>query len=234
VVLNLGTPGLNSSKLRQQLPGILTSLRPDLLMVMVGVNDLWTAPAPLDGKGETWHYRLWNLSRVYRFLYMLSRIPQSRSDTIGRRGTPAGPLISVADEVELIWTGRLAPGENTGDWRANLQRNLQAIISDAQLLGVDTVLVTYPMDSGWYGAVNGLMRETGARTNTPVVDVGAAFREVCPLQVCPELLLPDQHPTVRGHELVADVLAEHFSATADAPSPSGNAEISNPAEGASP
>lgn len=233
-VLNLGTPGLNSSKLRQQLPGILTSLRPDLLVIMIGVNDLWTAPASLDGQGESWHYRLWNLSRVYRFLYMLSRVPQSRSETIGRRGTPAGPLISVAEDVQLIWTGRLPPGEGPGQWHANLQWNLKSMITDAQLLGVETVLLTYPADFGWYGQANELIRDTGKLTHTPVVDVAASFRQACPEQTCPELLLPDQHPTIRGQSLVADVVWEHLSAGARADPPRDNASASSLTQGASP
>jgi lysophospholipase L1-like esterase len=213
VVLNLGTPGLNSSKLRQQLPGIIMSLRPDVLAIMIGVNDLWTAPAPLEGGDADWRYRLWNLSRVYRLLYMLTKVPQSRDD-IGRRGTPAGPLVSVADDVSLIWTGRLAADQTVGKWHVQLWDNLTSMIADARNLGIDTILITYPMDNGWYGAVNTIIREMGASTQTPVIDLGAAFRRACPGAQCPELLLPDQHPTVRGHQLAADVIWEQLSAAA--------------------
>jgi hypothetical protein len=211
VIINLGTPGLNSSKLRQQLPGILTTLRPDTLFIMIGVNDLWTAAAPLTGEAGDWHYRLWKYSRVYRFLYMLSKVPQSRSAVIDSRDTPDGRRVAVADEVELIWTRKMNPQDSRKTWPGDLQWNLKSMITDAQLLGVETILLTYPSDSGWYGTVNELIRGTARLTDTPVVDLGAAFREVCPGQRCPDLILADQHPTVRGHQLAADVLWKYFA-----------------------
>lgn len=232
-VLNLGTPGLNSSKLRQQLPGILMALRPDVLTIMIGVNDIWTAPAPLDAAGEDWQYRLWRLSRVYRFLYMLAKIPQSRDEAIGRRHTAAGPQISVSDDVALVWTGYVDPDEGTGQWHVGLQDNLDAMIADARQLGIEVILLTYPKDAGWYGAANEIIRATAARTETPLVDLGAAFREACPDEECPELLLPHQHPTVRGHQFAADVLWKYFSA-ADPLSPNANANAGVRHQGAGP
>lgn len=217
-VLNLGTPGLNSSKLRQQLPGILASLRPDVLVIMIGVNDLWTEPVALDGKGESWHYRLWNLSRVYRLLYMISKIPESRRNTIGRAQSADGPLISVSDDVRLVWTGRLPAGESLGPWHMHLQENLKAMIDDARQLGTDTVILTYPSDTGFYQAANNVLRETAALTHAPLVDVAAAFHDACPGGECPDLLLADQHPTVKGHAIVADTLWNYFSGAAGAPS----------------
>lgn len=211
-VFNLGTPGLNSSKLRQQLPGILMALRPDALTIMIGVNDLWTAPAPLDGAGAGWHYRLSKYSRVYRFLYMLAKVPQSRDEKIGRRHTAAGMLTSVSDDVALVWTGRVAPEVENLQWKVDLQDNLDAMIADARRLGIDVTLLTYPHDVGWYGGTNDIIRATAARTQTPIVDLGVAFRKACPEGQCPELLLPDQHPTVIGHQLAADVLWKYFSA----------------------
>jgi len=44
-VVNLGAPGLNSSRLLRMLPELLETLAPDLVIVMVGANDTWTDPA---------------------------------------------------------------------------------------------------------------------------------------------------------------------------------------------
>ena len=43
-VVNLGTPGLSSSRLLRKFPELLETLAPDLVIVMLGVNDLWTDP----------------------------------------------------------------------------------------------------------------------------------------------------------------------------------------------
>src|SRR5512134_3800869 len=43
-VLNLGAPGLNSSRLLRQFPELLETLAPDLVVIMIGVNDMWTDP----------------------------------------------------------------------------------------------------------------------------------------------------------------------------------------------
>jgi lysophospholipase L1-like esterase len=218
-VLNLGTPGLNSSKLRQQLPNIFVSLQPNLLVIMIGVNDLWTAPVAVDGEEESWRYRLWKLSRVYRLLYMISKIPESRDMTIARRQTKAGPMIS-ADDVQLVWTGKITDGSQSSKWNVRLQENLVRMIDDARQVGIATVLLTYPSDAGFYQPVNALIRETGALTHTPVVDVAAAFHEACPSGDCPDLFLADQHPTAKGHQIVADVVWNYLSHRADsAPAP---------------
>ena len=44
-VVNLGTPGLSSSRVIRRFPELLETLAPDLVIVLLGVNDLWTDPA---------------------------------------------------------------------------------------------------------------------------------------------------------------------------------------------
>ena len=47
-VVNVGVPGTNSSRVLRELPEMLETLDPDILIVMVGGNDFWTLPVPLD------------------------------------------------------------------------------------------------------------------------------------------------------------------------------------------
>ena len=42
--LNAGFPGMNSTRLKRDLPGILKSLNPDIVIVLIGANDFWTVP----------------------------------------------------------------------------------------------------------------------------------------------------------------------------------------------
>ena len=105
-VVNLGMPGLNSSRLRQQFRGMIATLRPDMVTIMIGVNDPWTVPVPLYGQEENWHYRLWSASRAYRFLYMLSKVWQNPRRKIDLEYTPGGLVMRVANDVGLTWTGQ--------------------------------------------------------------------------------------------------------------------------------
>ena len=65
-----------------------------------------------------------------------------------------------------------------------------------------------------------MIRGTAQLTHTPIFDLGTAFRGVCPDQKCPELILPDKHPTVRGHQVAADLLWNYF-----APGPKTNPSV---------
>ncbi len=73
-VLNFAYPGMNSSRLRQLFPDIVETVRPDLALVMIGANDIWTVPEPpSDSAGSSIRQVLWRYSRVYRLLFMLGR-----------------------------------------------------------------------------------------------------------------------------------------------------------------
>ena len=106
-------------------------------------------------------------------------------------------------------------------WLDGLRQNLQAMITDARTAGIDPVLLTYPSDWELYGEVNGVIREIAAITQTRLLDLGAEFRVVCPTAQCPEVFLPDQHPTAVGHRLAAEMLWREFSPPGglDAPAP---------------
>lgn len=218
-VFNLGTPGLNSSKLCQQLPEILMTLNPDTLVIMIGANDPWTAPAPAAGQAANWQYRLWNLSRVYRMLYMLSTLVERRTEIDRTIIRDAGVRINVGKDVDLEWTGRRPPGDIGLNWAAQLQENLRSIISEAHERGINTLLLTYPSGSTAYGSANSVIRDTAALTQTPVLDVNALFHDACPTDNCVDLFLPDQHPTPKGHEMVADTVWRYFSSGVSATPP---------------
>ena len=47
-VINLGFPGTNSSRVVRDFDRLLTVFAPDLLILMVGVNDFWTLPLEVE------------------------------------------------------------------------------------------------------------------------------------------------------------------------------------------
>lgn len=208
-VMNLGYPGMNSSKLRRALPRMLTTFRPDLVTVMVGVNDLWTVPEPVGDERPTLTDHLWRYSRVYRLLFMIRRslaaptlslVPEKldrlEGHGIARYGHEALDLDYRAVGPDTV----LSPS------RPDLEANLQAMISIARRAGSTLVLVTYPAENGvYYAGPNRVMRQVAVRSGAPLVDVGPSFLPDCAQGPCAELF-PDAHPTAKGHLLAAKIL----------------------------
>jgi hypothetical protein len=78
-VLNLGVPGMNSSKLRRILPQLLRTMRPDVVTIMVGRERLLDFAGPTDEESERAEHLIdtvWHYSRVFRLAYMLKRTLQ--------------------------------------------------------------------------------------------------------------------------------------------------------------
>ncbi len=206
-VANLGHPGNNSSQLRNRIDAVLRELRPDVVTILVGANDLWTLPEPVAETAterSTWKSVLWRWSRTYRLLYM-----------VGRSRAGSTPVPDVKPVVTPA--GRGQPG-----WSVAFRANLHVIIERTREAGAIPVLLTYPSDRDAYGMTNPFIRATAEAERVRLVDLAAAFAAECPDGKCP-LLFPDQHPTAAGHELVARVLFEAL-AGADRPPNGGNAE----------
>jgi lysophospholipase L1-like esterase len=212
-VFNLGMIGVNSSRLRQQFREILATLRPDIVTIMIGANDLWTVPVPLSEEESTWHYRLWGASRAYRFLYMLGKLWQNENAKIAYKRPEKGPpVMTVGEHITLGWTSR---GDGAPEWSKALQQNLEAMIADGREAGVEIILLTYPSEGGLYAPANGVIRDTAAATQSRLIDLGAAFLRTCPSRECPDLFLADGHPTKAGHQLAATLLAQELSPVAE-------------------
>jgi lysophospholipase L1-like esterase len=188
-VVNLGYPGTNSSVLRNRFPDILRIHHPDVVTIMVGVNDLWTVAEPVgvESGGDAWdRWKRW--SRVYQLLYMLSQ---------GRGYMPG-----------MSSRGRWAPANQPpADWEPRLRTNLEYMVATAREAGVQPILLTYPASNAIYHAASRTLRRVGSATGAPVIDVTPFFGQQCAGgKKCP-LLFRDQHPTVAGHQLAAQAIA---------------------------
>jgi lysophospholipase L1-like esterase len=202
-VLNLGVPGTNSSRLRSQTGRIIETFRPDTLLVMVGANDFWTVPVPVADETTTWRQRLWAHSRVYRLFYMVRRSFERNDVEVivetPRDGQPRGLVRHGSTQIDLSWT---AETKNDGTWPQKLIDNIEAMAEAARQNGVRLVLLTYPSDADVYGRANRIVR-TAAAQGIPLIDLGSTFRSACPGRSCPELFLPDHHPTMHGYQVAA-------------------------------
>jgi lysophospholipase L1-like esterase len=74
-VINLAFPGTTSSRVLKNLPAVLDTFRPDLVLVMVGVNDWWSPPVAEGTRDAGLRLKAWLYEhvRLYRIVYMLQR-----------------------------------------------------------------------------------------------------------------------------------------------------------------
>ena len=74
-----------------------------------------------------------------------------------------------------------------------LQRNLTALLREAEPLGVEVILMTYASREHLYGMANRGIRRAARSTGAALVDLAAQFAEMCAAGDCEELFFPDQH-----------------------------------------
>lgn len=183
-VLNLAYPGTDSSRVLAQLPRALADHEPDILTLMIGINDFWTPPSETanraagSGGVSGW---LREHSRVYKLVYM------ARQQVAGptRRPRTAG----ASPDME------------------RLHGNLLRIAELTRTAGVRLVLLTYP-----YGEVQAIsdeqIRRVADEAGLQLIDIAEVFREPCAGDGREELLFFDNHPREKGHELIAETLLE--------------------------
>ena len=213
-ILNMGFPGTNSSALRNALPGLLDALRPDVVTIMIGVNDFWTVPEAIRDASdhETLVQRtsraLWRWSRVYRLLHMIGRtltLPAAPTQTdIEVRDSPGRRTVQVRDaKVDIHWTPRKTPD---AFWLVSLGFNLEALAEQVRRAGAVPLFITYPGQNPAYTGASEAIREAAEHTGTLLADVNPSFRKHCPSPGRCDALFPDDHPTVKGHRRVARIV----------------------------
>jgi hypothetical protein len=233
-IVNMGVPGTNSSRLRVAVDRILQLMHPGVVMIMIGVNDAWTVPVPLNNSESRVQW-LWDHSRVFRLLFMIRRAminrrpgrqggaghaPQEGSNTNHgvsiefvppARKQPRGIVHAQGQDIDLSFTRRrrtASPG-----WTKEADVDIRAIIDRIRRSGAKPILITYPADTqSLYYRANDVIRNVARSTRTWLIDVGAVFRANCPEGVCPELLQPNYHATAKGNELVANTIVQFFLA----------------------
>ncbi len=214
-VLNLGFPGTNSSRLVRDLPKMLETLAPDVLILMIGVNDFWTTPFPTgQGTGPPAPGFLERHSKLYRASVLIRRGRDAGEPEIIR--DPSATMLGaehrmrVGDqEFDVSFHKRQSGHVGIGK---ELQLNVEHLVSEARARDTTVYLMSYPGRGGYYNIANPMIRAAADRTRAPLIDLTAAFDPLCPGRVCPELLFPDQHPKPDGYRLVAERLLARLSA----------------------
>jgi lysophospholipase L1-like esterase len=71
-MINLGYPGTNSFRLLANLPEILDTFKPNLVLLMIGFNDFWTpGETPPVTRELSWIEKIQYRSRIYKLGYMI-------------------------------------------------------------------------------------------------------------------------------------------------------------------
>ena len=192
-MINLGFPGNNSSVLRNRLPEALRLHQPRVVTVMIGVNDIWSVPEPL--QGETYRDVLWRTSRLYRLLRLIAQ------------SWRAGPADRMRD-LDADGAGIFRPADEANKaWKEGLTNDLIAMIAAITGAGARPVLLTYPADTGWYHQANLVTRAVAAITGALLIDLSPYYYPACADPTGCALLRPDAHPTALGHQVAGTRLA---------------------------
>lgn len=242
-VINLGYPGTNSSRLLSNFSRLLSTFRPDIVTVMIGANDGWTVDESIDLKSLPLHKRLLagfqRYSRIYKFLYMLSRRPYDinqlniHSEKGETRTREHDKMVSNSPEAireigrtitkndfrddVLISYGDdgfqfgFQGGSPSDDWDDRLRRNLCAMGEIGATYGVRFYFLTYPSSNGLYGLTNQIIRRTVTENTIPLIDIGSVIEKEFSLRFThEELFFPDFHATRRCNAFVARAIMNEF------------------------
>jgi hypothetical protein len=139
-VVNLGIPGLNSTFVANRLERQIFQLRPGLVIVWVGINNLWNAVERQAGSATDDPLR-WRRPLMRSRLFRLASIAWFNAtghqyDAEGRGGWYEG---------ELPPSGRVADGVEMPDPAPGLARDLTRMVELTRSVDTPILFVAYPM-----------------------------------------------------------------------------------------
>lgn len=210
-VANLGYPGTNSSVVVREFAPALRSLAPDVVIVMIGVNDMWTEHVEPGAEAGRW-------DRLVGFIVTHSRV--LRLVSIVRGGSRRGGIEARRSEgipgdlegrVDADGTALTLGFEGTREGKREvdgprLRANLERLVREAKSFDAEPVLMTYPTDGQLYRFSNFVIRQAAMRTGARLVDLTPVFYARCPDPECADLLFEDRHPKPAGYALIAQTL----------------------------
>ncbi len=218
-VMNLGFPGTNSSRVVRDLARLVDTFEPDLVIVMVGVNDFWTQPFETGDAQPRVSSRsfLERHSLIFKLYYLIRRYVDSRELELEMGETlDLGEIPDRGDHVarfgdEVFEMGFVRRDGVPDTDREGLTRNLRTIARQTRDLGIPLYFMTYPARWNFYVLANPIIRSVALETETPLIDLTRPFISLCQQKECPSYFFTDQHPTAEGYRVVAETIVEKLS-----------------------
>jgi lysophospholipase L1-like esterase len=159
-VVNLGIPGLNSAYLANRLPRQVLQLRPQLVLVWVGINNQWNLAETGEG-GESRLRRLLLHSRLFR---LASIAWYTRS---GHQYDPEQHGGWFDGELPPS-SRRPADDDAKRDVAPGLTEDLVRVATTMGALETPVVFINYPMRK--HRPLNRVIQQAGFEQGVPVVD----------------------------------------------------------------
>ncbi|GEM_PF-1887558 len=199
-VINRGIPGQNSAQVAAGLEQDLAELSPDLVLILVGINDTWNT----DGQDLGWssifgQLKLVRLARVLLTGVTTASTFEVATDDSGEIVVDRGEgrrRINQGDEPD-------APGLAGAALADVLLPGLKASLSACRDAGSLPVLMTYAENQGPFEEVNQLIRELAVSEQVLLIDHAQAFEQHFASQGYDSLMFGDHHPNARGYKLMA-------------------------------
>jgi len=211
-VVNMGAPGMNTSQIRRELPGLLERYEPVAVIVLAGVNNGWNRMDQAwsdvqDGIEVSWSRRALDFltTRVrtvraaYVILHRLEWAGERREVARNRDGS------FVLHRRKESWTV-----EELEDTYQRARRDLMHIVAMARAAHATPVLMTYVSDPEYdFTTPNRLLREVAASMKVPLADNDLAIRpmfdkeEGMDRETRDKLFMQDMHPTREGYKEIA-------------------------------
>ena len=207
-VINLGFPGTNSSRLVKSLPDVISMFAPDIITVMVGVNDFWMAPVDTPSVAtDTVDVAAWlrEHSRVYKLFYLLKR--QAYNATLLKVDSKyRDAKFNASPELTAQWTaaihgqgpspfsdephgiqygdkqfdiGYVFDASKKEDLPGQMKANLERIAEMAQHERVQLVFITYAYFELPQKVANQQMKVASKEKSALLVNATRAFRDEC-------------------------------------------------------
>lgn len=210
-VLNLGVPGLNSAQALVRTRNALEQVRPEALVVQVGLNNMWSWVPQDEAEGARPWYEELRLVRLARLAF--ARVEDAPSVEDVQRGYEREDIEGGRPAYVLEGDDRLGgdfelpppPSQQVDVDQAllALERDLLRFQETAKRIGAQFLVATYGSDSASYGVANQVLRSSAREHGFTLVECAPVLEAHREWLGEPWLYYRDHHPRRVGYELVA-------------------------------
>jgi lysophospholipase L1-like esterase len=233
-VINLGYPGSNSSRLVASIEEINRQFQPDIILVMIGTNDSWTAPIvaaelTLDNSHKLHPLQWIKLhSKLYRLFCLMTREPFQEkaletittSDPAQAETAKGKPAAINYKNMKLDFSLNFRDKNTHLDIEAAMQKNMEKLINYGGKNNIKVFLLTYPANKGYYKQANKVTLKTAGDNHYPyLVNTIEIFQpQQPPKGEGNQYFFPDLHATKLGNQILATAVMKQLEITLNIPS----------------